>query len=163
MKSLILKRIIAFAIDYILILIYGTVLYFITIQFGAKNLSPIEGQIVGFVSLTLPVFLYFYLTENSLQHATLGKRIQKIRVNTSNQQSSVLKRNFIKFLPWEIAHIGVHWISYFSNHSINPPLWVWIVLIVPQITVLYYMISILRSKGKGSLYDDFAKTEVVVK
>ena len=160
MKSLIIKRILAFSIDYVFILIYGTALFQITMMFGPKALSPIEGQIVGFLTLTLPVFLYFYFSENSTAAATIGKRIFKLRVSSLGLKSSIFKRNFVKFLPWEIAHIGGHWISYYSNHSIDPPLWVWIVLIVPQITVIYYMVSIVKSKGKSGFYDHFANTKV---
>lgn len=130
-------------------------------QIGVKELSPIEGQIVGFISLTLPVFLYFYLTEKSKAAATLGKRVLKIKVKSLHSSGSIFMRNFIKFLPWEIAHVGGHWMGYYTNHAIDPPLWVWIVLIIPQLTVLYYMFSIVRTKGDSSLYDRIAGTEII--
>jgi len=164
MSKLILNRILAFALDYLIIIGYGMVLFALTTTISVASLSPLEGQIVGFISLTLPVFLYFYLMEKSSLAATLGKRVMNISVqtNTENNSKRVLLRNILKFIPWEIAHLGVHWIIYYSGIDKAPPVWVWVALILPQIIVLGYILSIIFYKGESSLYDKIANTSIVL-
>ncbi|WP_223034120.1 RDD family protein [Hanstruepera marina] len=157
------KRILAALIDYIIILVYGLILFSISITLVpfdelSKKTDPVHGQLIGFFSLTLPVILYFYIMESSKLKASLGKLALKIHVGSNG--GSVLKRTILKFLPWEVAHLGVHWIYFyeFQNHSV--PLWVWIVLILPQAVSLLYFFSIVYSKGKSSLYDQMAHTSI---
>lgn len=157
------KRILAALLDYIVILVYGFALFGITITlFPLDQLSqinnPTNGQLVGFLSLTAPVFLYFYIMESSKYRASLGKLALKIQVNS--ESGSVFKRNLLKFLPWEIAHFGAHWMFYYNSQHINVPFWLWLVLILPQFTALLYFISIVYTKGKSSLYDRFAHTHI---
>ena len=80
--------------------------------------------------------------------------------NNSSFSNPVFIRTVLKFIPWEIAHTGVHWIVYYSLQDKNPPLWVLIVLIVPQLIVIAYVISIFATKGKRSIYDKAAGTKV---
>ncbi len=161
MSKLSIYRILAFSIDYLLIIAYGLLLFGVTTVLDIEHLSPLEGQIVGFLSLTLPVYLYFYSTERSNRAATLGKRVLNIAVRSDTpNKRAILKRNILKFLPWEIAHIGVHWQVYYANIDETQPLWVWVALIVPQIIVLGYLISIWIYKGQSSLYDRLAGTRV---
>ena len=164
MSKLILNRILAFGIDYLIIIGYGVVLFAITTTIGVVSLSPLEGQIVGFISLTLPVYLYFYLMEKSSLAATLGKRVMNISVQTQteNIRYGVLFRNILKFLPWEIAHLGVHWIIYYSGIGEATPIWVWVALILPQVIVLGYILSIVFYEGESSLYDKIANTKIVL-
>ena len=158
MKNLILKRLIAFIIDYLLILIYLFLLFGITIFIGPKPLGPVSGQLLGFISVTVPVFLYFFLMENKFG-ATIGKFFMEISINP--EKGNLFNRNLCKFLPWEVAHFGIHWIYYFIRLDIQPPVWVWISLIFPQIVVIVYFISIVLTSGKSSVYDKFAQTEVI--
>ncbi len=123
------------------------------------------GQLIGFLILTLPVITYSYLTEKSVWRGTIGKRLQKVIVLTDQSKisRSILLRNILKYLPWEIAHTGVHWIVYYSSNSIETPIWVWVILILPQIVSVVYFISIVASKGKGSIYDRISMTSLIVK
>lgn len=153
-SKLIINRVLAFALDYILISCYASILFLVVTGIGVDNLSPLEGQLMGFVTLTLPVFLYFYWMERSSRAATLGKRIMQISVQPTNgKRKRIFIRNFLKFLPWEIAHVGVHWIVYYSNIEQTAPLWIWIVLILPQVVVFGYFVSILSYRGQSSIYD----------
>lgn len=163
-SKLILKRSLAFGLDYLIIIGYGMLLFGVTSTIGVARLSPLEGQVVGFVSLTLPVFLYFYLMEKSSSAATLGKRVMNISVQNhiARKNQRVLLRNILKFLPWEIAHFGVHWIIYYSGIDKAPPVWVWVALILPQVIVLGYISSIILYKGESSLYDKIANTSIVL-
>ena len=100
--------------------------------------------------------------EKSSWRATLGKRFMNISIYTSPKRNSqaVLLRNILKFLPWEIAHCGVHWIVYYSTIGIRPPIWVWMVLILPQVIALAYVISVFLYKGESSIYDKIANTSI---
>ena len=164
MNKLILKRILAFGLDYLILVSYGMVLFGVTTTIGVASLTPLEGQLVGFISLTLPVFLYFYLMEKSRLAATLGKRVMNISVQTliANNSQRILFRNILKFLPWEIAHLGVHWIIYYSTIDKAPPVWVWVALILPQVIVLGYILSIVLYSGESSFYDRIANTKIVL-
>ncbi|MDZ7755982.1 RDD family protein [Rhodohalobacter sp.] len=155
-------RILAFGVDYLIIAVYAVALFGATTFLDVGKLSPAAGQLVGFLTLTLPVFLYFYLMENSSRAATVGKRVMNISVHTDSEKSSqkVFIRNILKFLPWEVAHVGVHWVIYYSALDQSPPAWVWIALILPQVIVLGYLVSIVLSKGESSFYDKLASTRI---
>ncbi|WP_191859068.1 RDD family protein [Hanstruepera ponticola] len=163
--TLLLKRLIAGFLDYVVIGIYALALYVVVTSVAPleallKTSNPINGQLIGFITLTLPVFLYFYFSEKGSHRATIGKRITKIQVSSTG---SILKRNLFKFLPWEMAHLGVHWIFYYSNKNIETPFWVWFCLITPQATVFLYCISIIWSNGKSSIYDKWSQTDIIQK
>ena len=166
-STLLIKRIKAAFIDYLIIIGYALLLLFITnsiTSFTQITLSrdPLKGQLTGFFTLTLPVFLYFYCSEKSKWKGTVGKTLQKIQVQTPADQSAntLFLRNFLKFLPWELAHTGVHWIIYYSSEKTEAPIWVWVILLVPQLTALVYFISIMSSKGVSSMYDKIAHTKI---
>ncbi len=164
--SLVGKRILAFAIDYLIILVYiaglaGVSLTIITTSGGEPAaVHPFRGQLIGFATLTVPVFLYFYLQEGSEYAGTVGKRVMGLQVVGGKHQRGAFLRNVYKFLPWEIAHFGVHWLNYTSLESSGPAAWVFFVLTVPQIAVLIYFVSIVASKGRVGLYDRWAGTSI---
>lgn len=159
------RRILAALVDYLIIVVYALVLFSITITlFPLEELSnnnPISGQLIGLLSLTLPVFLYFILMESSKYKASLGKLALNIKVNSKT--GSVLKRNVFKLLPWEVAHLGVHWMFYYNSNTIDEPAWLWMALVIPQATALFYFVSIIYTKGKSSIYDKFSCTSVTIK
>src|SRR5258708_35442100 len=81
-------RVLAFAVDYIVIAAYLVVL-------GAAGVAtqalapavaaavfgnPFAGELTGFALITLPVTLYFALAESSAQQATWGKPKLHLRV-----------------------------------------------------------------------------------
>ena len=171
MKSIRITRIFAFIIDCTIILVYAGSLFGI-VSFFQNNaeqtiplLSPIKGQLVGFLTLTLPAFLYFVLSENSDLFATTGKRIVGLKVvNVKDEKASVkqlLIRNILKLGPWEIAHFGVHWIIYYSNQNIEPPFWVMMALVIPQIIVVIYFISTFYNKDSRTWYEIASGTKVI--
>lgn len=164
MKKLIFRRLIAFGLDYIIIVLYALLLFGMTMILNSSELAltPISGQLLGFFSLTLAVFLYFFFSEKGRHNATLGKRIMNISVTaqSKNKQARILHRNILKFLPWEIAHTGVHWMVFYSNDQIDVPIWVWMLLIFPQIVMVTYFISIVTSKGESSIYDKISNTKI---
>lgn len=162
------RRLLAFWLDYLFIAGYAMLLFVASYSLqriiGEFLFSPFQGQLVGFFTLTLPVFLYFFVGENRVQHATPGKRICRIKIMAGNEtppgSGAVFLRNLLKLLPWEVAHTGVHWLMHYSRRHQDPPLWVFVLLVVPQLVVLVYMLSILLSGGRSSLYDRVARTAV---
>jgi len=166
------KRIFAFVVDYVLIGLYAVGLYVLVNTFGLDRSiggfiahAPLRGQLVGFLLLTLPVALYFVFLEKSPQGATLGKRMLGLRVLVDAPDGhvgkAVLIRNVLKFLPWEIAHFGVHQLMYFEGYEPETPLWVWAALILPQLVMFTYFVSIVFDKEGKSVYDRVAGTRVV--
>lgn len=166
--NILLKRFIASVIDFGIIAVYAILLLlgtiFISSVFDWKlNPNPYFGQLIGFITLTLPVIMYSYLTEKSKWKGTVGKKLQKLSVVTDHNKlaKNILIRNILKYLPWVFAHTGVHWTIYYIANDIETPLWTWIFLIIPQLVVIAYLISIINSKGQKSIYDNVAKTKIV--
>lgn len=168
MTKTLLNRFLACIIDYGIIAVYATILFIgtnlvCTIFDWKYSVNPYMGQLIGFIALTLPVITYSVLTEKSNWKGTVGKKMRKIVVLTDQNKpiNNILLRNILKYLPWELAHTGVHWTVYFSSNDTESPIWVWIILILPQIIVFAYFISIMVSKGQSSIYDSLSKTKIV--
>jgi len=119
------KRLKAFAFDYLLILAYIIILA--GVNFGiilrGKALEelfpffalPVVKDGIAFLTLTLPIFLYFTLQESSNRQGTWGKR--KVGLRVVNAQGETLTkfqafvRSLVKFLPWQIAHTSIYQIK----------------------------------------------------
>ena len=165
MTRLLINRILAWTIDVGLIALYAVLLFAVTSLFfdvTQKRIDPFVGQLIGFITLTLPVFVYSYGTEISKRKATIGKRILNLTVQTSEtkEKKNILLRNILKYLPWEIAHTGVHWLFYYEANGSEIPSWIWGMLIGPQLIVLIYFVSMVTSQGKSSVYDSISGTQV---
>jgi uncharacterized RDD family membrane protein YckC len=158
----------AFMIDYLIMFLYiillATVSLFISflLEQSPSGLVPIRGQFIGFFSLTLPVIAYFYLFEKGISKGSIGKQKMGIVV-VSGSNFDLLIRNILKFLPWEIAHTGVHWMVFYQLQELTPPNWVWVLLIIPQLVAFSYFVSIFLSGGKTALYDKISGTYLKVK
>ncbi|SDJ58398.1 RDD family protein [Salimicrobium halophilum] len=111
------RRILAFGFDYLLILLYGIgVVGSVAVLFREPftslfTHSPLVAQASGFVVITLPVFLYFSISEGSRHQGTWGKRRLRLLVtdNTGEKLTlgKALLRSGLKFLPWELAHFFI--------------------------------------------------------
>lgn len=170
-------RLAALVIDYLVIIVYGFFLLGITILFyklafgGIPDLINIIGpfgtQLIGFITLTLPILLYFYFTESGKRHASIGKRVAKITVASTSGASPSKKqiaiRTLVKFLPWEIAHTFVHQVVFYSQNDGTPPVWVMIGLSVANILPLIYVGYIVFRKDHRGPHDLVAKTIVTPK
>lgn len=114
-----LPRASAFALDYLPIAAYLVVLVVLGVALReafpdatARPFGhPVSAQAVGFVLVTLPVALYFALSEASAWRATWGKRRLGLMVVTSDGARLGLGRSFartaVKLLPWELSHAAV--------------------------------------------------------
>lgn len=158
---LVVRRLLAFIIDYFIILAYAALLFGATLLIAEPEpLHPVKAQLLGFLTLTIPVFLYSFLLEKSTKRATIGKRIMKLSVQY-NKPIDIAQRNFLKYLPWEIAHTGVHWFMFYNFSETEIPLWTWIVTYAAQLLALIYFVSLFRAKGTKTIYDFLAGTRLV--
>lgn len=107
------RRVAAFMLDWCLIALWGGLLFALSMLVSKGLLpaptGPWTGQLIGLLSMTLPVVLYFSLMESSALEGSLGKRALGLRVITEGggrvSPASALLRNVVKFAPWECGHM----------------------------------------------------------
>lgn len=160
-----LRRVGAFSIDWLLIAAWGGTLFSVVLYLSdgepPEGANPWIGQLVGFVSMTLPVLLYFTLCECSSFQATLGKRCLGLSVTSVdfgrlNFQHSLL-RNALKFLPWELGHLGAQ--QMFFAGEAEPATWIWLPLLASMIIPVLWFLHLLRMGDTP--YDGWAGARVV--
>jgi uncharacterized RDD family membrane protein YckC len=107
-----LRRFAAFAVDYLVIVAWGAVLVGIALvspwtsaEPSADPAAKIAGHAFAFLTMTIPVWLYFSLCEGLGRHAALGKLALGLAVEGG--LGAAMIRNALRFLPWEIAHAGI--------------------------------------------------------
>ena len=169
--SIILARIKAFAIDYLIILVYIGLLFVATLFISRlsnadlDDINTLTAELIGFLTLTLPVIVYFSLTEAGKHAGSIGKRKYNLKVVTDKNDkaniSRTLWRNIIKFLPWELAHFFVYQLFYFSKTGIDTPAWVLYGLVATQAIAILYLLFILFGKRHRSVYELISSTKVI--
>jgi uncharacterized RDD family membrane protein YckC len=171
------SRFIALFIDFCVIAAYALCLAAVTFAFYEYVLGGIPdiwgtvgaagAHLIGFVTLTLPVGLYLFLTETSRHHATLGKRIANITVVSMRKKAvskkQILIRTVIKLLPWEFAHTFIYQIFYYSNNSVETPVWVMVGLYAANIIPLVYLMTVIARKDHAGPHDLLAGTIVMAR
>lgn len=168
MHASFLLRLKAFLLDYLLILVYLAILFIIalflmpSIRLLFQN-SLIQAQMFGFLLITLPVSLYFIITDSRIGKQSFGKKRAKIRVlNQKGEPASVLQmtiRTIIKFLPWELSHFLAYRLVDLGDASVP---FLYTLLGVLIYTLMFsYILTALFTKKKQSLYDIISKTQVV--
>lgn len=163
-------RALAFAFDYVVMAAYLAVLVAVgaivsrmahpiaNALFG----NPVSGQASGFLLITVPVTLYFALSEASPRRATWGKRRAGLQVTDleGRRLSRVrsLGRTVLKFVPWELAHWCIWQISFAADPS--SPVYT-VGFAVVWLAVGANVFSLLVSSARQTLYDRLARTLVV--
>lgn len=120
-----LRRVAAFVLDYLLIAAYLVLLtaaQFLVSSFAPGGLlnvvwrAPLTAEAAGFVLLTLPVILYFAISEASARQGTFGKHALHLAVtDEAGRRISLLRalaRSALKFTPWEMAHALIFQIAF---------------------------------------------------
>ena len=164
------SRAAAFGIDYVLIAAYLGLLVAVglVVRLAAPDVSgalfgsPISGELTGFLLLTLPVTLYFAVSEHSAAEGTWGKRRLGLRVVTAAGGRLGLRRSLLrsglKFAPWELAHAAI-WQFTFAGP--RPPAALDVVLGVVWVLVGLNFLSALIDRRHRALYDLLAGTAVL--
>jgi len=171
--TLLWKRLLAFALDYLIISIYLAVLIGFSVLlahtpagpgFRALFDAPNSAEITAFLLLVTPVLLYFSLFESSYWQATWGKRVLGMRVTTTGGAPvsflRALWRNALKLLPWELTHACLWRIPGWPFDPQTPPLWINVGLILVWVIVVVYLLSLVLSRTGQTLYDRLAGVRV---
>jgi uncharacterized RDD family membrane protein YckC len=167
-------RLLAFALDYIIISAYLVALVGLSVViartgagpgFRALFSNPNSAELTAFLLLVLPVLLYFALFESSRWQATWGKRVLGLRVVTTTGARvgflRALWRNALKLIPWELTHACLWRIPGWPFAPETPPLWITVGLILVWVVVVVYVLSLVFSRTGQTLYDWLAGVRVV--
>jgi uncharacterized RDD family membrane protein YckC len=173
--NLVIRRLLAFGLDYLVIIGYLIVLAGVSLAMLASGLrtaysaawaTPWSAEAMGFLMLTLPVVLYFAILESSTAGATLGKRALRLRVRGLDGKRlgpwRSLLRSAVKFLPWELAHFTIwHYVFATTAHA-QPPRWTTISLAFVYALVAAYLITLVVGESHRTIYDRVAGSSVLL-
>jgi uncharacterized RDD family membrane protein YckC len=170
-----IKRLKAFAFDYLIICGYIVLLSIGTL--GIIKVStllghavlwpdnPLLGDLLAFLTLVLPVTLYFTFGESSSWQATWGKRKAGIRVVNANGERITWRRaflrNLIKLLPWQISHTCIFHIQGWPLAPETPTPLVTAGFILVGIIVSIYIGTAVVSKTHRTPYDQASGAYVI--
>jgi len=127
--------------------------------------NPFLADLMAFVTLILPLILYFTLQESSPNQATWGKRKAGIRV-VNTQGKSLIKaqafiRSLVKFLPWQIAHSSIYQALAFPSGGANPSSFIITGFALAYLLIGIYIASALISKKHRTPYDWVSGSQVI--
>jgi uncharacterized RDD family membrane protein YckC len=163
-----LSRLKAFLIDYLFILVYLILLLLCTLFIFPSLQTLFTGslgmaQLMGFLLVTLPISLYFIVTDSVIFGQSFGKR--KLGIQVVNRNGATLSvpqaiiRTFLKFLPWELSHFLVYRLVNIGDSEM--PVHYYLIGGLIYALMLIYILTAIFTKKKQSLYDLFAKTKVI--
>jgi uncharacterized RDD family membrane protein YckC len=173
--KLVIRRLLAFGLDYLVIVGYLVVLAVVSLAIMASGLrgafsaawaTAWSAEAMGFLMLTLPVVVYFAILESSKSGATLGKHALRLRVRglagqRLNPWRSLL-RSGVKFLPWEMAHFTIWHFVYATNAHAQPPPWTTISLTGVYALVAANLVTLVVGKTHRTIYDRVAGSIVLL-
>ncbi|MEK0285173.1 RDD family protein [Caldifermentibacillus hisashii] len=107
------NRLIELLIDYLIIIVYLVLLLIVNLGIilfifkGMPKYTEMQAQLIATFTSVIPIILIFsYL--DYFKNGSIGKRVSGLKLTYTNQSfSSSLLRNIIKFLPWQLGHVGV--------------------------------------------------------
>jgi len=164
-RAIAVRRLFAFAVDWLVMLLWGGVLFgavmIATSGHPPRPDNPWIAQAIGLLTMTVPVTLFFALCESSAFRASLGKRALGLVVSSDTGErlafASALRRNAIKFVPWELGHTVAQQ-AVFSGEG-GFPAWVWGPAIVALAGPVWWLVSIIAT-GRAP-YDRWALARVL--
>ncbi|MBA4538144.1 RDD family protein [Bacillus aquiflavi] len=163
-----LLRLKAFMIDYILIVAYLAALFVLSVFLFPDiqhlfNGSLIVAQFAGFLMVTLPISLYFIISDSVIGGQSFGKKRTGIRVVDENGAAlSVIHitfRTILKFLPWELSHDLIYRLIYVADGKM--PFNYYFIGGLIYLLIFAYILTAIFTKKKQSLYDIMTKAQVV--
>lgn len=130
----------------------------------AGSMDPWVGELIGIVTLTIPVALYFYLAESGSRQASLGKRVAKVKVtNTAGlpaTRRAVATRTIVKLLPWEIAHVCIHHAMSDSAAGRESGTWVMVGMVAANVLLMGNAMIVLFRQDRRGIHDLIAGTRI---
>ncbi|WP_026691761.1 RDD family protein [Alteribacter aurantiacus] len=166
MNASFLLRFKAFMIDYIVILIYLSGLLVVSLFLYPSiqqlfNGSLFMNQLFGFLLVTLPISVYFIISDSKIGTQSFGKRKSGIRVVDMNGEPLSVSHNalrtVLKFLPWELSHFAVYRFSAGGEVALS----LYLLTGVIYTLIFIYIVTAIFSKRRQSLYDFVLRTQVV--
>jgi uncharacterized RDD family membrane protein YckC len=164
MNSLLLKRPIAYFIDFMFVwcacVLPQLIAYWLFdgVPFKYFN-QPYHVYFWVLLTVSLPIWLYFILQEMSIKQSTIGKRFMHLKVTDNDNLRISKKKSFvrtlIKLLPWEITHIGLIPIYFSEDPQPN------IGLYLANGLIAIYLIYFIIQKGKTAVHDIVSRTKVI--
>lgn len=161
------RRTVAYLADYAILftalISLQAVLFTVSNGFPYKLLKTgLQVELWIFLSISLPVWLYFAFSEQSSHQATIGKRMFRLQVAATTGDrigfGQAILRTVIKLTPWELTHLTL---------MLPVPLW-WDPMpsLRPGIIIVYiligmYLLTMLLNSRRQSLHDIIAQTVVV--
>ena len=160
------RRIAAYVIDYAIL--FAVLIPMQGLIWIAGNGFPytlfkigLQVELWVLLSISLPAWMYFSISEQSIRKATLGKRIFRLEVTRIDGSKigfgRAIMRTAIKLLPWELTHITL---------LLPVPIW-WAApsqfpfgLIIVYTLVGIYIITMFLNQRMQSVDDIFAQTVV---
>ena len=159
-----IRRSLAFAIDWVVVVLWGGVLFGgVMVATGGnppRPASPWTAQGIGLLTMTLPVTLYFAFFESAATRGTLGKRILGLAVSRETGGrlpfASAFLRNGLKFIPWEFGHMVAQQAAFSGDGGL--PTWVWGPAIVAFGGPVWWLVAMMAT-GRTP-YDRWAGARV---
>jgi uncharacterized RDD family membrane protein YckC len=163
-------RIIAFLFDYIILAAYLVVIIALGTGVNAAFRDAVStlfstafsSQLTGFFLVTLPISLYFAITESSRWQGSWGKRRRGLRVvdlaGRRIRFPRSLARTLLKFIPLELSHFLIWQVNFMTE---DPPAWVTAGFVVVWLLVAGSAIRVWMSETRQSFYDWIAGTIVI--
>lgn len=161
-------RLKAFFIDYFIILAYLAVLFIVNVFIFPDLQKFFQGsaataQFTGFLMVTLPVSLYFVISEVMFNGQSVGKKKLNMQVvGAKGEKISLRKsifRTLLKFLPWEMSHFLIYRLMEIGEEPV--PVFYMIVGVCIYALMFLYILTAIFTKKKQAFYDRVAKTKVV--
>ena len=158
----------AFALDYVIILLYlaaiTLLLLLVNSWIGINECffaERVRAQVSAFILVTLPVTLYFALSESSARQASWGKQRLRLKVIDSDGNRIGIRRSlartWLKFIPWELSHTLIWDINFQTNINAS---FINIGFVMVYGLIGLNLASLLLSKTHQTLYDFIAGTRV---
>ena len=155
-RAIAIRRVLAFAMDWLVVALWGGVL------FGAVMIAtngnppqpenPWQAQAIGFLTMTLPVTLYFALCESSAMRASLGKRVLGLIVSRETGGRLAFRSRSFETLSsscrGNLAHLAQQ--AAFSGEG-GFPAWVWGPAIVALVGPLWWLVAIVVRVGTPAI------------
>lgn len=157
------RRMVAGLIDNALIIGWACLIAAVSLSLGGGTMSvKWLGYLLALSTLTLPVVVVFALFEATGRHATPGKRLLGLEVagiGAAPGFARLLMRNVLKFLPWELAHIGI-WLTPGQPFVEAPGIVGWSFIFAGELLALVWLAGLFIGTGRP-VHDRLVQTCVL--
>lgn len=162
--SILIRRLAAYLVD--ILLLFAAV---VVTQFGLNAFTsglPLRLLTTGprievwaWLSVSLPTYLYFALSESSVRGATPGKHLLGLHVtNLAGKRigfGQALLRTIVKLIPWEVTHLSLFLptpIFLDGQGGFLPG------LMTANALIVVYLAVVVMTAGKRGIHDLVANT-----